>query len=105
MGEVLVCLVVNSERVDMKTTLTLTLEIDVADLPAKELKECAKLASWDGNKVKPSELQGVDDFSADEIADHIVEHLRDGEQQEIWAGSEMYIRISDVRLLRANAKT
>lgn len=81
----------------MKKTINVTMEVDVSDLSAKDLRENAKLC-----ECKISDLPVVADLTPGTIADCVVGSLEVNE--ELFAGSHMYIRVTGARVIAASYK-
>lgn len=81
----------------MKKKMTVTLEVDVADISAAELKENAELC-----QCKVKDLPRLADVAPVQIADSIAGSLDINE--ELFAGSEMYIRVTGARVVAADWK-
>lgn len=86
-----------SDETNMRT-IQVVLDIDIRDFTEAELAECDPGFGEDYSDGLPE----VDDYSPREIADLIAPALNAAEtQDEMFAGSGMFIRISDVRLVSA----
>lgn len=80
----------------MKKTITITLEIEVRDMSKWELSECGV---HEDDFLEEGGLPTAADYTAEELADRIPLVLKlDETQDEMFAGSDMYVRIANVRL-------
>lgn len=76
--------------------LQVTLEIDVADLPKKQRAELAR-----EQECKPRDLPSLKDTPADEVARALEGISMEGISAELFAGSDIYVQITDARILKA----
>jgi hypothetical protein len=80
----------------MKKTLIVVMELEVSDLSQEERRENA-----DMQDCKPSELPNVRELSAFDVAQVL---LPDEDDAEMFAGSDIYAKFTNARLLAWNWK-
>jgi hypothetical protein len=76
--------------------LQVTLEIDVADLPKEQRKELAR-----EQECKASDLPSLKDTEAGEVASVLEGIGMEGISEELFAGSDVYVRFTDARIVNA----
>jgi len=85
----------------MKRTMTLTLSIEVEDLPDSELKEIA-IEQLGCDSVEEAGLGSVATYSAREIAANMVDAMNntDWQAEGVWAGSEMFAKFGKIEFTK-----
>lgn len=76
-------------------TMRVTLEIDVDNLSPEKLAECAK-----DMEMSVADLEGLANANAPEIA-RTLENFGGDMNDELFAGSDLFVQFADVRVLTA----
>lgn len=83
-----------------KKAIQITLLVMLEDLPDTERGKAMEEFG-----IEQDDLPRVSELDPREIAHIISEHLRRGDQQEIWAGTGIFARISDATLISVDHPT
>lgn len=81
----------------MKRTLTITIDVELADLTDEERAECEELSECEDEDGFPISLPRLKDHEPMELVEPIIDSLPDNE--ETWAGTGIYAKITSARLV------
>jgi len=80
----------------MPKTMRVTMEIDVDDLPPDQRAEAVEMAMQE----PPEELPSLADYSAEDIAE-VLDNINEDTGAELFAGTDIYVRILECRVTDA----
>lgn len=89
----------------MKRKLNVTLEIEVEDLSEDQISEIIESFAYEfSDEEIREEFSGIGEYRAEEVAKVLSYLGNDWAQDELWAGSDVYARFTDVKVINSSWK-